>query len=160
MIALVAVLLLTGCGVSATSNAANPSPTPIPSPTPDVGKLYIAAINVLRDSTLADGNVIAAAPPGSAAESTAAMKLAGDFQTLLDALDAIPFPAPAATDLSAFRKAVVASQVFWSNVSIDTSTYSQITDNVLTNDYNQTGILLGHDVGVSLVLQKSSPTPS
>ena len=158
-VALVAFLIFTGCG--ATSASAN-KPTPAVTPTPTllyIAALYTTAINQLHDSTATDDAAYSASKQGSAEASAAADKLAADYQTLLSALDAIPFPSRAATDLAAFRKAVVAEQVFWSNVSIDDSMYSSFTDANLVDAYNQTSILLGHDVGVLLEIDKPSPTP-
>src|SRR5690242_7355461 len=83
-----------------------------------------------------------------------------DFEALLTKLDAIPFPSSAKDDVSALKKTVVALQVFWSNVSIDDSSYSAFTYGSLLNGYDDASILLGHDVGVSLVIEKPSRTPS
>jgi hypothetical protein len=154
-ICVLTAIVLTACGNSVAS-AAKPTPTP----SPNVGAMYTNAINTLHDSTATDRPAFFATKPGSTEESSAATKLAGDFESLLTSLDAIPFPTDASADLSAFKKAVVACQVFWSNVSISDANYSVFTDNATNDAYNQTGILLGHDVGVTLVIQKPSPSPS
>ena len=159
MVALVAVLLLTGCG-STVAAPPTPTPTPSPSPTPDVSALYSAASSQTHTYLDSDYKALSAAAPGSADEATAARHLGDDFQSFLDALDKIPFPPNSIADLGAMKKALVALQVFYSNVASDTSTYSNFTATGLLNDYNQAGILLGHDVGVSLVLANPSPTPS
>ena len=157
MIALFGVFVLIGCGTTVATTA---RPTPIPSPTPDAPGLYSAAISRLHDSATTDSAAFFATKAGSPEESAAANKLATDFQALLTSLDAIPFPSTIKDDASAFKKTVVASQVFWSNVGIADSNYSVYRDNSTTDAYNQAGILLGHDLGLSLVLQKPSPTPS
>jgi hypothetical protein len=155
VIALFGVFLLFGCGTTVATTA-----KPTPTPTPDVGRLYSAAINTLHDAATTDGAAFYASKPGSTDESAAASKLATDYETLLTSLDSIPFPPTARDDLSAFKKTVVARQVFWSNVGIAGSNYSAFTDNSTADAYNQASILLGHDVGVTLVIQKPSPTPS
>lgn len=154
MIALFGVFLLTACG-GAVATTTKPTPTP----TPDVAALYSAAIGALHDSSQTDGDAFYAAKVGSKAESAAATRLATDYETLLNSLDAIPFPLNAKDDASAFKKTVVASQVFWSNVGIADSNYSVYRDNSTTDAYNQAGILLGHDIGVDLVITKPSPSP-
>jgi hypothetical protein len=161
MIALLWLLLLAGCGAGAT---AVPKPTPIasPTPTPDVAAPYISAIDTLHDSLELRGHNAAyySAKVGSPETSAAAQQLAVDFTGLLDMLDAIPFPSSASADVSTLKKAVVARQVFWSEVGIADSNYSAFTDNSTSDAYNQASILLGHDIGVTLVLQSPSPTPS
>lgn len=122
--------------------------------------LYTAAINALYDSDKTDSPAFYAAKRGSTAASTAASKLATDYETLLNSLDAIPFPPTAKDDVSTFKKAVTANQVFWSNVSIADSNYSAFTDHSTSDAYNQTSILLGHDIGVDLVIEKPSPSPT
>jgi hypothetical protein len=158
VLAVVGVLLLTACGAS---TAAKPTPTPSPSPTPDVGALYTDAVNKTFNYLSADYAAVVAAKVGSADESLAAIHLSRDYQFLLDALDKIPFPASAAADLSTLRKTLVALQIFWSNVSSDTTSYYSLTETSLGNANNQAELVLGHDVGVSLVVSSfASPTPS
>jgi hypothetical protein len=158
MIALLGVFLLAGCGAT----VAAPKPSPIPSPTPDVAALYISAIDTLHDSLELRGHNAAyySAKVGSPEASAAAQQLAVDYTGLLEMLDAIPFPPSAGADVSALKKAVVARQVFWSEVGIADSNYSAFTDNSTSDAYNQASIVLGHDIGVTLVLQGPSPTPS
>ena len=75
-------------------------------------------------------------------------------------MDRIPFPPSAAADLSALKKSLVALQIFWSNVSADTNSYSDLVYTSLNNANNEAELLLGHDVGVSLVISSfTSPTP-
>lgn len=153
------LVVICACGAQA---APSPSPTPTPTATPlyVIGTEYTTAVNRLHDSTAADWPTYYSSASGSAAASTAAAKLATDYQTLLNNLDSISFPANAQSDLSTFRKTVVALQVFWSNVSVSDSSYSDLIEGSLNNDYNNAAILLGHDVGVSLVIEKPTPTPS
>jgi hypothetical protein len=157
VIALVWVFLLAGCGGSVATSA---KLTPTPSPTPNVGALYTDAVNAAFDSLKTDYAAIVAAKPGSPDEATAAQHISSDYQAFLDALDKISFPANAADDLSTLKKSLVALQVFWSNVSGDTNSYNSFTQTNLDNANNQAELVLGHDVGVSLVISPlTSPTP-
>ncbi|HCF99387.1 MAG TPA: hypothetical protein DEV93_02455 [Chloroflexi bacterium] len=156
------VVLLTGCSLGGTA-AVTPRATlsPAASPTPDVGAEYSDAVNAAFDSLGKDRAAIVKAKPRSAAEKTAAGHMSGDYQAFLDTLDLIPFPLSAKDDLAALKKSLVALQVFWSNVSIDTATYSALVDKNLNDVNNAAELLLGHDVGVSLVISPyPSPTPS
>jgi hypothetical protein len=158
VLAVLGVLLLTACGGAST--AAKPTPTPSPSPTPDVGALYTEAVTKNFGYVSTDYAAIIAAKPGSADEATAANHLSEDYRAFLDSLDRIPFPPSAANDFAALSKSLVALQIFWSNVSTDTNSYSSITEATLDNANNQAALLLGHDVGVSLVISPyASPTP-
>jgi hypothetical protein len=159
-IVVLGLVLLTARG-GAVATAAKSTPTPTPTPTPDVGAMYISAIDVLHDNiqTRGHGDAYYKSKQGSPEASAAASTLAADYESLLVSLDAIPFPPNAKDDLSAFKKTVVARQVFWSDVSIADSNYSALTDNNTNDAYNQASILLGHDIGVTLVLQGASPTP-
>ena len=89
-----------------------------------------------------------------------AKRLALAHQNLLVSLDAIPFPQKATDDLRTFKKVVVALQIFWSSVDTNSPNWAAYRDErPLVDEYNQTSIVLGHDVGVTLVLQKPSPSP-
>ena len=158
VVVLVAILLITACG--STAATVKHSPTPSPSPTPDVPALYTAAIQKTHDYLVSDFAAIAKASTGSADEMTAARHLGDDYQSLLVSLDAIPFPSSAQADVSDLKKSVVALQIFWSEVGNDTNSFSSFTETSLSNAYNQTAVVLGHDVGVTLVIAAVSPSPS
>lgn len=153
---LICVLLLVGCGSAA---ATIPKPSPSPTPTTDVSGMYVNAIQKAHDHLVTDYAAISAAANGSAAEMTAARHLALDFQNLLETLDGIPFPPNAQTDLSALKQALVALQIFWSGVANNTASFNSLTGNSLATAYSQAALVLGHDVGVTLVISAASPTP-
>lgn len=159
MIALVGVLLLASCGATAATTA-TPTPTPRPIPSRDTAGLYLDAIQKTHDSLVTDYAAIAAAKVGSAEEATAAGRLAGDYQNLLDMLDAIPFPPNAQQDLSDLKKSLVALQIFWSQVSNDTNSYNSFSQTSLEKAYGQAALVLGHDIGVSLIIPGTSPSPT
>jgi hypothetical protein len=160
VLALCAMLVLTACGPTGAAAKPTPTPSPFPSPTPNVGKLYLAAINTIHDSRVIDDTAFYNSKPGSAEESAAATTLADDYQTLLVALDAIPFPVDAKDDVSALKKSAVALQIFWSGVATSTNNYNRFTDNSLGNAYAQAALVLGHDVGITLVITGPSPSPT
>lgn len=151
---LLVVVVLISCGTPVATTA-----KPTPTPSPDIAALYTDAIQTTHDALVSDYAAISAATQGSAAQSTAAGHIAGDFQSLLVKLDAIPFPPNAQEDLSALKKSVVALQIFWSDVAINADSYSSFTENNLSNAYAQTALVLGHDIGVTLVIQGPSPSP-
>jgi len=158
VLAVFGVLLLTACGAGAAT--AKATPTPSPSPTPDVGALYSDAIGKTFGYLQTDFATLDAAKPGSPAEATAATHLSEDYKSFLDTLDRIAFPPGAANDLSALKKSLVALQIFWSNVSTDSTSYNNFVYTNLNDANNQAELLLGHDVGVSLVISPFvSPTP-
>lgn len=135
-------------------------PTPTPSPTPDVGALFGAAVGTKFNALKRDFDALGKAKWSTPEASGAARQLSDDYKAFLDTLDTIPFPPSAKDDLSALKKTAVALQVFWAGVAIDSNTYSSIYYNHLNDANNQAELLLGHDVGVSLVISSfASPTP-